>query len=62
MGEHSFASNQPADLKELIALGRSGNLFALQDWLDRGQLYLSTVRARGRTPFDVALDTCSQKD
>lgn len=29
----------------------------MQGWLDRGQPYLAPSGARGRTPFDVALDT-----
>jgi hypothetical protein len=52
-------SPTPADLKELTALCRAGKLFAVQDWLDRGQRYLTTAGARGRTPLDVALDTGS---
>jgi ankyrin repeat protein len=47
----------PAELKELTALCRAGKLFAVQEWLDRGQPYLTATGARGRSPFDVALDT-----
>lgn len=51
------STSTAVDLRELTALCRAGKLFAVQDWLDRGQPYLTAAGARGRSPFEVALDT-----
>ena len=47
----------PDDLKELVALCRTGNLFAVQAWINEGKRYLAPEGNFSTWPFCAAVDT-----